>query len=1118
MTAHDWQSEPTRNLPELLRIDLRERWRRGERVPVEDYLDKYVALRGDAAALADLIDVEVGLRREDGECPAAEEYQRRFPSLAALLARRFKDTDRPPDNEMLATIVGAMPRPTDPAPADPPTRFVEGAPSAAPTKAAPTRPASEHAQGPPQHPGLPSVPGYRVLGVLGRGGMGVVYRAWQVAARRLVALKMIRSGAHAAPQELARFRTEAEAAARLRHPNIVQIYEVGEHDGLPFFSLEYVDGGSLAERLDGTPLAPARAAALVEALATAIHHAHTQGVVHRDLKPGNVLLAVASCQLPVASKGIGESPSLETSNWQLATVPKVTDFGLAKLLEGGRDQTHSEAVLGTPSYMAPEQAAGRTKDAGPPADVYALGAMLYELLVGRPPFKATTLADTLQQVIGEDPVPPRRLLGRLPRDLDTICLKCLQKEPEKRYASALALAEDLRRFQEHRPVQARPIGMGERAHKWARRHPTGAALVSVCAVALAALFAGGWAFAVARGRAAEREAGLRQEAEANFRQAMQAVDEMLTGVGAVDLADVPQMGPVRERLLTKAQRFFDDFLRRRGDDPGVRFEAARAYGRRGDILALQGKDTPAEEAYDRALALLNEAPPGEEARRELARNHHGLGALLRKLNRFGEARAAYQRALDLRRELRDEAPERVDFRQELAATYNLLGALLATQPDGRPQAEEAYRQAQALQDQLALDDPREPEYRRDLARTLNNLGKLLRGGGERGLRAAEESYGQAIKHQRELIRLAPLVPRYRQDLARSLNNLGEVLERLKQPLVARPAYEEARRLLGDLVKEFPTFPEYQIDLATTHQNLGSLWTRADVYDEAEPPLQAAAALYRRLHEEHPKRPEYRLALGQLDCDLGLLLASTGRQQNAEAAYRRALALHEGLAKEFPQLPEYRGQLGVTLENLAWLLYRRGGFEEPCQGLDALLAAGGSHSLGALGVALRARAALEEAKRLLERAVEEQQAAVTLAGAAAAGYRASLGNHHALLCDTLLRLGDHDAAAAAAENLANAEAKKGDRHFQAAYVLARCAALARSDERMAPGVRAARKESYEARAVEMLDQAVKRPGLGAAVRQEMLQWLNGTRYNALQPRPDFQRLLKEADNRLRNAIT
>ena len=311
---------------------------------------------------------------------------------------------------------------------------------------------------------LRSIPtGYELIEPLGRGGMGVVYKARQRALARVVALKQIAAGLDADPGELARFRTEAEAAARLKHPNIVAVFDVGEQDGVPHLAMELVEGGSLAERLKSGSMQPRTAADLVLTLSRAVQHAHDSGVVHRDLKPANILIAEDG-------------------------TPKVADFGLAKRLDVSAAQTGSGALLGTPQYMAPEQAGG--KPAGPAADIYALGVILYECLAGRPPFQAATPLAALEQVRSMDPPSLGGLRKGLPRDLETICLKCLEKEPRRRYASAGALADDLGRFLRSEPIEARPSGRLERVAKWVKRRPYQSAPVALGAVAVIGALAG----------------------------------------------------------------------------------------------------------------------------------------------------------------------------------------------------------------------------------------------------------------------------------------------------------------------------------------------------------------------------------------------------------------------------------------------------------------------------------------------------------------------------------------------------------------------------------------------------------------------------------------------------
>lgn len=303
---------------------------------------------------------------------------------------------------------------------------------------------------------------YEILEPIGAGGMGVVFRARQRDLNRIVALKLIRTGALASPAEIRRFRREAMTAGRLQHPNIVQVHEVGEWDGRHFFSMEFVEGQSLARLLQTQPLPADRAAACLEAVARATHAAHLEGVIHRDLKPDNILI-------------------------DRTQQPRLTDFGIARSIHADGTGTLPGSVLGTPSYMAPEQACGSLERIAPASDVYSLGAVLYEALTGRPPFRADSVLETLRQVLEEEPASPRSLNRTVPRDLEVICLKCLAKEPQARYPTAEDFAEDLRRYQNREPIRARPVSALERAWRWANRNPSAAISGSVAFILLALL-------------------------------------------------------------------------------------------------------------------------------------------------------------------------------------------------------------------------------------------------------------------------------------------------------------------------------------------------------------------------------------------------------------------------------------------------------------------------------------------------------------------------------------------------------------------------------------------------------------------------------------------------------
>jgi serine/threonine-protein kinase len=414
--------------------------------------------------------------REEGRHPDPREWLDRYPEFAPELASFFSDQDE-------VDRLGA------------PLREMAGVANRPPTE----RPARTEAQEDPAGSGPPPAAfgDYEVLGEMARGGMGVVYRARQRGLNRLVALKVVRAGEWASPEEVRRFRNEAETVALLDHPSIVPVYEVGEQAGQLYFSMKLVEDGSLARQPDRFRDDPRAAASLLATVARAVHHAHQRGVLHRDLKPSNILLDEGGR-------------------------PHVTDFGLARRVEADSSLTQSGAIVGTPSYMAPEQATGQKGAVTTATDVYGLGAVLYALLTGRPPFQAESALDTLVQVREREPDPPGGVNSRVPRDLETICLKCLAKEPQRRYGSALALAEDLERFLAGQPIQARPVGVWERGVKWARRRPLVVAAVAGLVVAFIALGAGaGWVLSDRAARQREAQNKVR-ESEDKVRDALEA--------------------------------------------------------------------------------------------------------------------------------------------------------------------------------------------------------------------------------------------------------------------------------------------------------------------------------------------------------------------------------------------------------------------------------------------------------------------------------------------------------------------------------------------------------------------------------------------------------------------
>jgi tetratricopeptide (TPR) repeat protein len=799
----------------------------------------------------------------------------------------------------------------------------------------------------------PTTDRYDILGTLGRGGMGVVYKALDKQLNRLVALKMILSGVHASAETLMRFKIEAEAVAKLQHPNIVQIFDSGVRDGHPFFSLEFLDGGSLYQQLQGKAQPPRQAAAIIEILARAIHYAHLRGIVHRDMKPANVLLASGGAM-------------------------KITDFGLAKQLDVEEiGQTGDQAILGTPTYMAPEQAAGRTKDVGPAADTYALGAMLYEMLTGRPPFRGNTVMETLQQVQHLEPIQPRRLQPNAPLDLQTICLKCLNKEPNKRYASAEALADDLRAYLENRPIKARPTQALERLYKWMQRKPMQAALVAVCIAAGCGLIGGivhnaqqqselrqtaedkaatelkarkdaesaaetikeeRDAKEVERARAVKNEIAANTNAEAartnaaraqkNFTLAKEAVDR-LTVLAQQNLADRPGLEKVRDDLLNRVVLFYEEFIKTNKDE-SLTLEKGQAYRRLGNIQQLLGNNDKAAVSYltacDSYAALLAKDDMDETSRRELAETSLNLWTVLEDLGKQDEAGQALDQAHKEMTRLHAAFPDKAAYLLGLAMCENDYG-IHANNANKLDPAIQHFNKALEYLSKAKDADATSPSFQLALARTNSNLGLMLTMRSQSSakpdddLSRAADLLAKALNSLKPLVTRAPETTDYARELGEVYTNLGTLQLVRKDRAGAVTVYTEAVELFDGLSKKYPDVTDYRHLLALNRSNRGDVLGQQKQFDAARTDLQAAADALTQLVAGFHNRPIYRVELARTCNRLGVIYEATGKRELAQQNWERAENELMDLVHKYPQRDDYRAELKRSLDFLVLFHYR-----------------------------------------------------------------------------------------------------------------------------------------------------------------------------------------------------
>ncbi len=769
---------------------------------------------------------------------------------------------------------------------------------------------------------------YELFEEAGRGGTGIVYRARQEGLNRIVAVKLIRS-ADASDSERSRFRAEAESAAKLQHPNIVQVHDVGEQDGSEFLSMEFVEGGSLEKRLERETLSIREAAELIATLAHAIHFAHERGIVHRDLKPGNILLA--------------------------GDVPKIADFGLAKrMIAGSGVQTQSGAVLGTPCYMSPEQAGGKTRDVGPATDVYALGAILYELLAGRPPFLSDTPLATMDLIRHREPERPSAIASKVPPDLETICLKCLAKDPARRYASALELAEDLERFLDHQPIRARRSGPFERAWRWARRRP---AISGLAATLLIVTIVGGLVVARQQRHVGElsesakdtkrKVAEVEQRAEAataeageNLREAKRAI-ERLSSLGET-LHDQPGMGETARRVVEQVLDQYRVLLEKHGDDEGVRREAGRGFNRAGFIQDELGQFSSAEETLQRGVELYDTLQRTAGIDYERAGIRVTLGHNRRHLRKWEEAEASYRAAIAILEELTAKHPTVDRYALKLANT--LVNLSVVFNHDGRVEsAQRAYCRAIRLQtavidraagfekvDAMDADSESVDEmvgreihsvevlHRRvanlsgetlaelvrlrllaELAISIDDLGALLHDGGRIDMAEA------AIRAGLELRLLGAAIAqgddRERYFLARSQRSLGNLEFSRRDYEKAAGAYEDSALILEELTAAFPQRAPYRIDLGASYSDLASAQRGLELFDEALVNHRKAIGIHEQLLAEDPALQASKDHLARSVYLMGRTLRAVGRSRDAVEQFQRSFDLDPESARAANEL-------------------------------------------------------------------------------------------------------------------------------------------------------------------------------------------------------------------------
>ena len=783
---------------------------------------------------------------------------------------------------------------------------------------------------------------YELLEEIARGGMGVVFKARQARLNRIVALKMILGGRLASGEDIERFYAEAEAAASLDHPGIVPIYEVGEHDGQHFFSMGHVEGPSLAARIAEGPLAPRDAAELLARVADAVDYAHERGVIHRDLKPGNILLSQVETResrdesREQSNRAPAADRPLSTLDGPLST-PRVTDFGLAKRIEADSRLTATGQVLGTPGYMPPEQAAGDMSRVDARSDVYSLGAVLYSTLTGRPPFQAASVVETLRQVLEREPAPPRQLNPAVDRDLETICLKCLAKEPQRRYATARELADDLRRFLRHEPILARPVSRIEAIWRWCRRNPGIAVPTAALLVSLLAGMAATSYFAVEasqQAREARREADRAGRLfDEGRRLARWVVFEFTDDVGRLRGSTQAQA-----ELTAQISGYLDRLSQQAGDDQALAAEIAAAYER---VAAVQGdpnyfnlgRTSEALTTYRKALGVrekIVERNPGDlDARLRWIALRGQIADMLATTGETVAAGEAYQELLDELAGLEQEHP---DERRVRLLRIPLL-ARVADLHAGRGDLRAALRGQQAaleLAEKLLGADPADAAHRTIVAAAHSRVGQAWQALGD--LPAARRHYEFALERAEGAAADDRLDREAERQLVEALVAYGDLLSEEGESQRALDGYERAIGLLRRHRQSDPNTPTIARQLAVALERAATMRQVLEDVEGMRADLAEALELVLGLAESNPDDVENQRNVWVVRGKYGAALLMAGALDPAESQFREQLAVARELVERHPEGVTHLQGVAEAWDNLGTVNVLRAGSDAGAEDL------------------------------------------------------------------------------------------------------------------------------------------------------------------------------------------